>query len=159
MNDRRSEIISELENSLEDSVDFFKSLKPEQLRVKVYQDDQSWTVKQMLAHFITIERSMHWLFNNILSGGPGSPGNFDVDRFNRTQPLKLYDHSVEELIEQFRQVRLGTISIVSGMDEKDLDREGVHAFHGDGKLERFIRWAYEHARIHENDIRKALYND
>jgi hypothetical protein len=49
-----------------------------------------------------------------------------------------------------------SISIVSGMNENDLDREGLHAFHGRGKLERFICWAYEHVRIHENDIREAL---
>jgi hypothetical protein len=46
--------------------------------------------------------------------------------------------------------------IAREMKEEDLDREGVHAFHGKGKLERFIRWAYEHARIHEGDIRKVL---
>jgi hypothetical protein len=41
--------------------------------------------------------------------------------------------------------------------EEDLDRgEGLHAFHGQGKLDRFIRWAYEHVRLHEEDIRKAL---
>jgi hypothetical protein len=48
------------------------------------------------------------------------------------------------------------IDIVSAMTESDLDREGRHAFHGHGKLERFIRWAYEHAQIHEDEIRAAL---
>jgi hypothetical protein len=42
------------------------------------------------------------------------------------------------------------------MKGEDLDREGMHAFHGKGTLDRFIRWAYEHARIHEDDIRKVL---
>jgi hypothetical protein len=42
------------------------------------------------------------------------------------------------------------------MQEEDLDREGMHAFHGKGKLDRFIRWAYEHARLHEDDIREVL---
>ena len=46
--------------------------------------------------------------------------------------------------------------IVREMKEEDLDREGMHAFHGKGKLDRFIRWAYEHARIHKEDVRKVL---
>lgn len=156
MTDRRAEIIENLGKNGEDAITFYQSLTPSELSAKVYQDDESWTVKQVLAHFITIEKSMHWLFNNILSGGSGSPENFDIDKFNRTQPMKLYGLCVDELIEQFRSVRQDTISIVRGMDENDLDREGLHAFHGHGKLERFICWAYEHVRIHVNDIREAL---
>ena len=51
-------------------------------------------------------------------------------------------------------MRQETIRIVREMNEGDLDREGVHAFHGKGKLEGFIRWAYEHVRLHQEDIRK-----
>ena len=53
-------------------------------------------------------------------------------------------------------MRQETIRIVREMKEEDLDREGMHAFHGKGKLDRFIRWAYEHARLHEGDIRRML---
>ena len=53
-------------------------------------------------------------------------------------------------------MRRETIRIVREMKKEDLDRDGLHPFHGNGKLDRFIRWAYEHARIHEEDIRKAL---
>ena len=157
MTNRRSDIIEKLEQNLEDSITFFQSLNPDQLALKVYPDDESWTVKQVLAHFITIEQSMHWLFKNILAGGSGSPENFDIEKFNRTQPNKLFGLTTDELIDQFRLVRQDTIAIVSGMDEKDLDREGLHAFHGHGKLERFICWAYEHTRIHVDDIREALH--
>jgi hypothetical protein len=156
MTDRRLDIIEKLQESLEDSVTFFRSLTPDELDANVYQDDESWTVKQVVAHFITIERSMQWLFKNILSGGPGSPENFDVDKFNRTQPNKFFGLSLDELIEHFRLVRQDTIAIVRGMEENDLDREGLHAFHGHGRLERFIRWAYEHEHNHEDDIREAL---
>ena len=156
MTDHRNEIVAELEKNLKDSISFFRSLSDDQLNAQVYADGAKWRVKQVLAHFITIERSMHWLFKNILSGGPGSPDDFDVDRFNLTQPKKLDGLTVEELIEQFKSVRKDTIGIVEGMTEQDLNREGRHPFHGHGKLERFIIWAYEHVRIHEDDIRKTL---
>ena len=85
-----------------------------------------------------------------------APEDFDIDRFNRSQPAKLDHLSVATLIEQFRAVRTETIAIVTGMADSDFDREGRHPFHGHGRLERFIRWAYEHQRLHENDVRRAL---
>ena len=81
MIDRRSDIISELNDSLHASIAFFRSLKPEEIKKKVYEDGESWTVIQVLAHLTTIEQSMQWLFNNILSGGEGAPPDFDIERF------------------------------------------------------------------------------
>lgn len=156
MNDRRTPIIAELEKNLADAIVFFESLSPDALGTQVYQDGAQWTVQQVLAHFITIERSMQWLFKDILAGGPGSPEGFDVERFNRTQPKKLDGKTIDELIALFQSVRNDTISIVRSMSDADFDREGRHAFHGHGKLERFIYWAYEHVALHLEDLRKRL---
>ena len=154
MKDRRTHIMAELEKNLEDSIVFFRSLSPDELRIQVYQDGAKWTIQQVLAYFVTIERTMQWLFKDILAGGPGSPEDFDVDRFNRSQPKKLDGLSMDELIAQFKSIRADTISIVKVMSDADFDREGRHAFHGHGKLERFIRWTYEHVHIHLDDIHK-----
>ena len=156
MDSRRDDIIAELQNNETEIINFFKDLNSDQLTMTVYPEDPHWTVRQVLAHFITIEGSMQWLFKNILAGGPGSPEDFDVDRVNRTQPKKLDGLSLDDLFDKFRSVRRGTIGVVAGMTDQDLDREGRHAFHGHGKLERFIVWAYEHARLHLNDIRKVI---
>jgi hypothetical protein len=156
MPDRRDAVAAELEKNLTETVAFFRSLSPDELRTQVYPDGAQWTAQQVLAHLFTIERSMHWLFKNILAGGPGAPPDFDFERFNRTQPAKYAGLALDELIEQFTAVRQETVRIVREMREEDLDREGLHAFHGHGKLDRFIRWAYEHVRIHEDEIRKAL---
>ncbi len=156
MNDRRTPIIAELEKNLADAIVFFESLSPDALGTQVYQDGAQWTVQQVLAHFITIERSMQWLFKDILAGGPGSPEGFDVERFNRTQPKKLDGKTIDELIALFQSVRNETISIVRSMSDADFDREGRHAFHGHGKLERFIHWAYEHVALHLEDLRRRM---
>jgi hypothetical protein len=156
MTDRRGAIATELEKGLAETVSFLESLSPGDLRTQVYQDGAQWTVQQLLAHFIAIERSMQFLFKDSLSGGRGSPPDFDVNRFNLTQTRKYYGLALDELIERFRAVRGETIRLVREMKEENLDREGMHAFHGKGKLDRFIRWAYEHDRMHEDDVRKAL---
>ena len=156
MNERGRPIIAELEKNLEDTIAFFRSLSSNQLCKQVYPDGARWTVQQVLAHFITIERSMQWLFRDILTGGAGAPEDFDLERFNRSQPRKLDGHSLDELIVQFTAVREDTIAIVDAMSDADFDREGRHAFHGSGKLERFIGWTYEHVCIHIDEIHKAL---
>jgi len=158
MTDRRDAIAAELERNLDETVSLFRSLAPDELRTQVYSDGAQWTVRQVLAHFVAIEGSMQWLFKNMLSGGPGAPPDFDFERFNRTQTPKFDGLSLDELIERFKAVRQETVRIVREMQEEDLDREGLHAFHGKGKLDRFIRWAYEHVRLHEEDIRKVLKN-
>ena len=156
MSDRRDAIAAELEKGLAETVSFFRSLSPEELRTRVYSDGAQWTVQQVLAHFTAIERSMQWLFNNILAGGPGAPPDFDFERFNRTQTPKYDGLPIDELIERFTAVRQETVRIVRQMQEQDLDREGLHAFHGRGRLDRFIRWAYEHVRLHEEDVRQVI---
>lgn len=156
MGDRRSEIAAELRKGAEETVELFRNLQEKQLQIRVYDEAPGWSVRQVLAHLVTIEKSMHWLFNNILQGGMGTPEDFDVERFNRTQPQKLDGLGMDELIERFRSVREETLAIVAGMKETDLDRTGRHAFHGPGRLERFVRWAHEHARIHEEDVRRAI---
>ena len=158
MTDRRDAIAGELEKGLAETVSFFKSLSPSELRAQVYQDGAQWTVQQVLAHFAAIERSMHRLFKDILAGGPGAPPDFDFERYNLSQTRKYDGLTLDELIDRFTEVRQETIRIVREMKEEDLDREGMHAFHGHGRLDRFIRWAYEHVRIHEDDIRKVLKN-
>lgn len=156
MKDRGTVVIAELEKNLNDCVVYFKSLSPHELGIQVYQDGAQWTVQQVLAHFITIERSMQWLFKDILAGGPGSPEGFDVERFNSTQPKKLDGKTIDALIAQFKSVRNDTISIIRSMSDADFDREGRHAFHGHGKLDRFITWAYEHVGLHLEDLRKRF---
>ena len=156
MTDRRTAIITALESGLKRTVTFFSAMDPQDLEVQVYQDGAGWTARQVLAHFVTIEKSMHWLFRNILQGGPGSPRDFDIDRFNRNQPAQYDGYSISALLEQFEATRKETIEIARTMSDSDLDRQGWHVFHGQGRLERFIHWAHEHAQLHENDIRAVL---
>lgn len=156
MIDRRRELSAALEAAGEATVKFYTALTDQQLQTVVYTEEVHWTVRRVLAHLVTIEKSMHALFRNMLAGGPGSPDNFDVERFNRSQPQRLDPLPMPELIQRFRTVRAETIAIVVQMADSDLDREGRHVFLGPGRLERFIRWAYEHARLHENDVRRAL---
>lgn len=156
MDDRKMEITATLRAAANDTATLFASLAPQDLGVPVYTEEVQWSVRRVLAHLVTIEKSMHALFRNMLAGGPGSPEDFDILHFNRSQPQKLDSLPMPELIERFKAVREETVAIVAGMADGDLDREGRHVFLGHDRLERFVRWAYEHARLHEEDVRRAL---
>jgi hypothetical protein len=156
MADRKQAIIAELEAAAEEAASLYADLHPPDRARPVYTESLQWNVRQVLAHLVTIETSMHWLFRNLLAGGPGTPEDFDIERFNRSQPAKLDHLSCEALLDRFRAVRAETIAIVAAMQDADFDREGRHPYHGHGRLERFIRWAYEHQRLHVDDVRRAL---
>jgi hypothetical protein len=156
MTDRKQAIIAELETAGKEAAAFYAALSPEALERPVYTESIQWNVRQVLAHLVTIEKSMQWLFRNLLEGGPGAPEDFDIERFNRRQPAKLEHLSTAELLDAFKAVRAETIAIVEAMTETDFDREGRHPYHGHGRLARFIRWAYEHQRLHVDDVRRAL---
>ena len=64
MSDRRQQIVEELDRNLEEIIVFFQSVTIEELAVQVYEDGVGWTVRQILAHLITIEQSMHRLFRS-----------------------------------------------------------------------------------------------
>lgn len=156
MSDRRAEIAERLAESGEQTAALFRSLQPDEWEVEVYGEDAPWRVRDVLAHFSTIENSMHRLFADLLSGGEGTGEDFDLDRFNRSQVAKTAGLDVQELIARFEAARKETVRIVQNMQESDLDRRGRHPFHGVDRLERFIRWAYEHTALHEADIQVAL---
>ncbi len=157
MEDRIADIVDRLESNRESIRSFFQPLSEKEQGVRVYEEEPGWTVRQVLAHLVTIEGSMHTLFDNILGGGTGfTADDFDVDRFNRSQPQKLDHLTLEEVLDRFASVRAKTISMAAEMDETDLNRKGNHPWHGLDKLERFVRWAYEHAGMHLKDAKQAL---
>lgn len=153
---RKEDIIRNLKGNRQEVVNFFGELGETQLEIQVYDHGAEWNVGQVLAHLITIEYSMQKLFENLLEGGDGAPADFDLERYNRSQPKKLDHLSREELIERFSKIRAKTIAMVNNMTETDLDRTGRHPYHGQGTLERFVRWAYEHAEHHIEVIEETL---
>jgi ubiquinone/menaquinone biosynthesis C-methylase UbiE len=154
VNRRAADIVSRLVDNAGRVVRVFEALEPDQLEAVVHADESGWRAIDLLAHLVTIEQSMHWLFNTIVAGGEGSPRDFDVDRFNRSQVAKLHGVSRDDLLARFRAVRAGTIWIIEPLTDADLDRVGWHPVHGSDRLEVFLRWAYLHADRHVADLQR-----
>lgn len=138
------------------TVEFFRALLPEHWSVTLYTDGATWTVRDVLAHFVGAERGITRLVELIVSGEPGAPQDFDLDAYNRRKVETLREISVTELLDQFQQLRSASASLVSGLQPGDLAKTGRHPWLGVAPIEDIIKLMYRHNQIHQRDIRKAI---
>jgi len=132
---------------------YFGALTGNQWRQVVYSEDAEWKVRDILAHFVSVEKSILKLFEDIRAGGEGASEDFSIDRFNVSQVSKLADTSPADLLVQFKEARAGTIAWVSGLSESDLQKMGRHPFLGVTALGEMIKMVYRHNQIHLRDMR------
>ncbi len=135
---------------------FFSALAPEQWQTPVYAEGQTWTTRNVLAHFVTAERGFLKLFADIRAGGPGASEDFDIDRYNASQQEKTRETPPAELLEQFQAVRAEMTALVASFSEEDLQKQGRHPFLGLTTLAEMVKMVYRHNQIHLRDLRKLL---
>ncbi len=134
---------------------FFAGLNGADWQKTVYTEGGEWTIRNVLAHFVTAEQGFLKLFAGILDGGEGASKDFDVDRYNARQQEKAQDLSPQELLVQYQGIRAKMAAWVETLTPKDLTIEGRHPFLGETTLEDMIMLVYRHNQIHYRDIRKG----
>ena len=137
-------------------VAYFSALTDEQWQTEVYTDGDTWTVRNVLAHFVTSERGLHKLFESVLEGGLGASDDFSIDRYNARQQEKTKDLSPDELLDQFADVRADLVKWVSRRSQEDLAVEGRHPYLGQVNLGEMLKMIYLHNQIHFRDFRKSI---
>jgi len=137
-------------------LEFFNALLDEQWLTEVYTEGQVWTIRHVLAHFVTSERGLLKLFKSIREGGPGVPEDFSIDYYNARQQEKTGDLTPQELLTQYADVRADTVRWVSHLSEEDLTIEGRHPFLGQVQLVEMLKMLYLHNQIHFRDLRKVV---
>ncbi len=135
---------------------FFSSLKDENWDSVVYTEGSEWTVRNVMAHFVSAEQGFIRLFKDILAGGKGTAEDFDIDRYNAKQQELLKGVSREELMRFFQDGRSEMVSLVGTLSIEDLQREGRHPFLGLTTLAEMIKMVYRHNQIHHRDLRKSM---
>ena len=137
-------------------VAYFTALTDDQWNTEVYTEGDTWTIRNVLAHFVTSERGLLKLFEQIRQGGSGATEDFSIDHYNARQQKKTRDMTSLELLEQFIEVRANSAEWVSGLSEADLLIEGRHPFLGQVPLVEMIKMLYLHNQIHFRDFRKLV---
>jgi len=152
--------VNELANKLSSEGDkfteLFAGLSDEQWQAEVYSEGATWTIRSVLAHFVTSERGLIKLFERIRTTGEGSPDDFSIDRYNAAQQQKTKDISTQDLLEQYKEIRANSIAWTLSLTDDELEIQGRHPFIGMTSIREMIKMLYLHNQLHYRDMKKVL---
>ncbi|HSL47225.1 MAG TPA: DinB family protein [Anaerolineales bacterium] len=151
-----TELVEKLRSEGEKIVSIFSGLTDDQWQMEVYTEGSTWTIRNILAHFVTSERGLLKLFEQIRQGGAGSPDDFSIDRYNAAMQERTRSASPQELLEQYKEVRANAAAWVNGLKESELDITGRHPFLGQTVIREMIKMLYIHNLTHYRDMKKVL---
>lgn len=138
------------------TLDFFSTLTPEQLGLTIYTEGSHWSIRDILAHFVSAESGITRLVESILAGGQGTPEDFDLNLYNERKVAGLKEASAVSLLTQFSVLRQRSASLVKGLSQGDLEKTGRHPWLGIATIADILKMMYRHNQIHQRDIRRAL---
>ncbi len=149
-------LAEKLQSEGEKFYSFFGGLTDDQWKIEVYTESATWTLRNVLSHFVTSERGLVKLFEQIRQSGVGVTDDFSIDRYNAGQQEKTKDLTPQELLDLYKSIRAETIRWVLTLDEADLQKTGRHPFVGQTNLLEMIKMLYLHNQIHYRDVKKVL---
>ena len=151
-----TELAEKLKSEGDKFVSIFSGLSDAQWSQEVYTEGATWTIRNVLSHFVTSERGLLKLFERIRQGGEGAADDFSIDRYNAAMQERTKGATPQELLEQYKEVRANAIAWVSGLKESELEIPGRHPFLGQTVIRDMIKMLYIHNLDHYRDMRKAL---
>jgi hypothetical protein len=149
---RIQELFRKLERNKSLVLRTFANVQPEGWETAVYAKPGSWTLRELLAHFVSSERMLLKLSKDVAGGGRGAPTGFDYDAFNRKEQEAFRLHKPEELLKLFCEAREATIEWMSGLMEGALDRKGNHPTLGEVTLEDLLSAIHGHILLHIREL-------
>lgn len=135
---------------------YFETLSESDWGQQVYTTGTKWSIRHILAHFVSAERAFIKYLKDALAGEKGVSREFDIDEFNEKEVKSLAAEPTSDLISAFQEARGSSLQLVEEITESDLSRKGYHPWFGDSTLESMLKLIYRHNMIHLRDIRKAL---
>jgi hypothetical protein len=154
MGERVRALVEKLERGEQKSRQALGQLSPEQWQVIVYAEPHAWTLRDLLAHFVSAEAELLALAQDVARGGTGAPEGFDFDAFNAEEKQRLAGRSNEALLAELAESRRATLAWLRELPEETLDRVGRHPALGDVTLETMILAIYGHQLLHMRDVQR-----
>lgn len=151
-----NELVDKLKSEGERFYSIFAGLTEEQWQMEIYTEGETWTLRNVLSHFVTSERGLLRLFERIRTTGEGAANDFSIDRYNAAQQEKTRSVSVQELLEQYKSVRSDSAAWVAGLKQDELEIKGRHPFLGMTTIREMIKMLYIHNQTHYRDMKKVL---
>ena len=79
------DLAEKLKSEGEKFISIFSGLTDDQWSAEVYTEGEIWAIRNVLSHFVTSERGLVKLFEQIRLGGAGVADDFSIDRYNTAQ--------------------------------------------------------------------------
>ena len=151
-----TELAEKLKSEGERFVSILSGLSDDQWYMKVYTEGETWTLRNILSHFVTSERGLLKLFEQIRQGGAGASEDFSIDRYNAAMQARTKELTPQELLEQYKAIRAESVAWTSGLSEEDLEKQGRHPFLGITTIREMIKMLYIHNLTHYRDMKRVL---
>ena len=151
-----NELADKLKSEGEKFFKLFAGLADDQWQTEVYTEGETWTLRNVLSHFVTSERGLVKLFERFRTTGEGLPDDFSIDRYNASQQEKTKDLTPQELLEQYKEVRADSVAWTLSLNESDLDIQNRHPYIGVTTIREMIKMLYLHNQLHYRDMKKVL---
>lgn len=155
-NSKCQKLAERLSSAGQKTKDFFQAVEGDDWYQQVYTEGASWSVYQILAHFVATEASIVRLIKYILQGNPGVPKNFDINAYNEREINCFAKLPTDMILQRFMERREETIQLVLELRDTDLATEGRHPWLGVAPIEEMIKLMYRHNQIHQRDIRQTF---
>lgn len=114
-------VLDNLRSNTEIIIQFFKTIKKEKLDYRYAED--KWTIKEILMHLIDTERVFAYRAMCIARKDMTELPGFDQDAFVINSHAN--ERSIENLLLEYRNVRMATVSLFDSFDLRDLEQMGV----------------------------------
>jgi hypothetical protein len=151
-----TEMAEKLKSEGEKFISIFAGLTEEQWHKEIYTEGTTWTIRNVLSHFVTSERGLIKLFERIRQTGEGVSEDFSIDRYNAAMQVRTQRLTPHELLEQYKTIRAESVAWTSGLSEDDLEKRGRHPFLGMTTIREMIKMLYIHNLTHYRDMKKVI---
>jgi len=156
MSERVEQLLARLRKGMDRTAGIFSALDPAQWDVVLYSEPYPWTVRDLLAHFLSAEEGLLQIAQDIAAGGPGAPSDFDYNAFNAAEQQRLAGIPPQQILADLVAARQRTQAWVAGLQEADLERSGRHPALGEVDLETLLNAIYGHQLLHMRDLAQCL---
>ena len=156
MGERVDGLVARLRKGGRKTAEIMGGLGDDRWKAVLYEGPPTWTVRDLLAHFLSAEEALRRLAQDVAAGGPGAPEGFDFDAFNADEQARLAGIPASQLLADLSTARDVTVAWVVALDETDLDRTGHHPVLGNITVETFVNSIYGHQLVHMRDLQALL---
>jgi hypothetical protein len=149
-------LIQKLEKGRAKTHAIYSSLTEGQWAETLYEEPHVWTLRDLLAHFISAEERLLEIAQDVVAGGEGAPEDFDFDVFNQEELKRLEQVPPDELLSSLSDARQTTLDWVRTLNESQLQSIGRHPVLGNVPVETIIISIYHHQIVHMRDVLPML---